>query len=172
VVVLGVIATVGIRESKWVTNVLALITVFVIVAGICFLKAANLTPFISPSEPDKGSSGGLSQPRWQVVTRAEPTAYGVTGILVATAVVFFAYSGFEAVANLGEETENPGKDMPPGLIGTLVICTILYLLVCVVLTGHGVLPGPLRRRADLGRVHPGRAGLGQQSSSASRPWPA
>jgi APA family basic amino acid/polyamine antiporter len=139
VVVLGVIATVGIRESKWVTNVLVLIkvsiTVFVIVAGVFFLKAANLTPFIPPSQPDKAASGGLSQPLWQFVTRADPTAYGVTGILVATAVVFFAYSGFEAVANLGEETENPGRDMPRGLIGTLVICTILYLLVCVVLTG-------------------------------------
>lgn len=54
---------------------------------------------------------------------------------MAAAVVFFAYSGFEAVANLGEETENPGKDMPRGLIGTLVICTALYLLVCLVLTG-------------------------------------
>ena len=50
-------------------------------------------------------------------------------------MVFFAYSGFEAVANLGEETENPGRDMPRGLIATLVICTVLYLLVCVVLTG-------------------------------------
>ena len=139
VVVLGVIATVGIRESKWVTNALVLIkvsiTVFVIVAGVFFLKAANLTPFIPDSEPDKAAAGGLGQPLWQFLTRAEPTAYGVTGILVATAVVFFAYSGFEAVANLGEETENPGKDMPRGLLGTLVICTILYLLVCVVLTG-------------------------------------
>jgi basic amino acid/polyamine antiporter, APA family len=139
VVVLGVVATVGIRESKWVTNALVLIkvsiTVFVIVAGVFFLKAANLTPFIPPSEPDTGSSGGLGQPLWQFVTRAEPTSFGVTGILVATAVVFFAYSGFEAVANLGEETENPGRDMPRGLIGTLVICTVLYLLVCLVLTG-------------------------------------
>ena len=139
VLVLGVIATVGIRESKWVTNVLVLIkvsiTVFIIVAGVFFLKASNLTPFFPKAEPDKSASGGLSQPLWQFVSGAEPTAYGVTGILVAAAVVFFAYSGFEAVANLGEETQNPGKDMPRGLIGTLVICTVLYLLVCVVLTG-------------------------------------
>ncbi len=139
VVVLGVVATVGIRESKWVTNLLVLvkvsITVFVIVAGFFFLQAANLTPFIPESEPDSSASGGLGQPLWQFVTRAEPTSYGITGVLVATAVVFFAYSGFEAVANLGEETENPGRDMPRGLIGTLVICTVLYLLVCIVLTG-------------------------------------
>ena len=139
VVVLGVIATVGIRESKWVTNGLVLIkvtiTVFVIVTGLFFLKASHLTPFFPPSEPDKAAGGGLKQPLWQFVSGVSPTAYGVTGVLVAAAVVFFAYSGFEAVANLGEETENPGKDMPRGLLGTLVICTVLYLLVCVVLTG-------------------------------------
>ncbi|MEO7352118.1 MAG: amino acid permease, partial [Marmoricola sp.] len=60
-----------------------------------------------------------------------PTAYGVAGVLTAAAVVFFAYSGFEAVANLGEETENPGRDMPRGLIGTLATCTVLYLLVAL-----------------------------------------
>ena len=139
VVVLGVIATVGIRESKWVTNVLVLvkvtITVFVIITGLFFLKASNLTPFFPASEPDKTAGGGLSQPLWQFVSGASPTAYGLTGVMVAAAVVFFAYSGFEAVANLGEETENPGRDMPRGLIGTLVICTVLYLLVCFVLTG-------------------------------------
>ena len=138
VVVLGVIAAVGIRESKWVTNTLVLIkvtiTVFVIVAGAFFLKASNLTPFFPASKPDKSASGGLAQPLWQFASGADPTAYGVTGVLVAAAVVFFAYSGFEAVANLGEETQNPGKDMPRGLIGTLIICTLLYLLVCLVLT--------------------------------------
>ncbi len=138
VVVLGVIAAVGIRESKWVTNVLVLIkvsiTVFVIVAGVFFLKASNLTPFFPASKPDSEAKGGLAQPLWQFATGASPTAYGVAGVLTAAAVVFFAYSGFEAVANLGEETENPGRDMPRGLIGTLVICTVLYLLVCLVLT--------------------------------------
>ena len=53
----------------------------------------------------------------------------------AAAVVFFAYSGFEAVANLGEETKNPKKDMPLGLLGTLGICTLLYMGVCLVITG-------------------------------------
>lgn len=139
VVVLGVIATIGIRESKWVTNLLVVIkvsiTIFVIVAGLFFLKLANLTPFIPESRPDESAKGGLAQPLWQYLSGADATAYGVSGVLVATAVVFFAYSGFEAVANLGEETENPGRDMPRGLIGTLVICTVLYLLVCLVLTG-------------------------------------
>ena len=59
----------------------------------------------------------------------------MTGVFVAAAVVFFAYSGFEAVANLGEETKDPAKDMPRGLLGTLAICTVLYVLVCLVITG-------------------------------------
>ena len=138
VVVLGVIAAVGIRESKWATNLLVLIkvsiTVFVIIAGVFYFKASNLSPFIPASQPDKEAKTGIAQPLWQFVTHTSPTAYGVAGMLTAAAVVFFAYSGFEAVANLGEETENPGKDMPRGLIGTLAICTTLYILVCLVLT--------------------------------------
>jgi APA family basic amino acid/polyamine antiporter len=139
VLVLGTIAAVGIREAKWVTNILVLIKVgvcaFVIIAGIFFIKASNLTPFIPPSQGAGKGSSGLTQPLWQFATGVSPTAYGAGGVVVAAAVVFFAYSGFEAVANLAEETKNPGKDMPRGLIGTLVICTLLYLAVCFVVTG-------------------------------------
>ncbi len=137
--ILGVIAAVGIRESKWVTNALVAIKVsicvFVIVVGIFFVKAANYKPYIPPSKPDAEAATGIKAPLWQFVSGAHPQAFGVTGVLVAAAVVFFAYSGFEAVANLGEETKDPAKDMPRGLIGTLVICTVLYLAVCAVLTG-------------------------------------
>src|SRR6478736_10049440 len=136
--VLGIIAAVGIRESKLVTNSLVVIKVsvciFVILFGAFFVKASNLIPWIPPSQPGQGV-GGLKQPLWQAISGIEPASFGVTGVFVAAAVVFFAYSGFEAVANLGEETKNPAKDMPRGLIGTLVICTVLYLGVCLVLTG-------------------------------------
>ena len=136
--VLGTIAAVGIRESKLVTNALVVIKVsvcvFVIAFGVFFIKAAHLVPWIPPSQPGKATSG-LKQPLWQWVSGVEPASFGVTGVFVAAAVVFFAYSGFEAVANLGEETKEPARDMPRGLIGTLVICTVLYLGVCVVLTG-------------------------------------
>jgi basic amino acid/polyamine antiporter, APA family len=91
-------------------------------------------PWIPPSQPGKTESG-LKQPLWQWVSGIDPASFGVTGVFVAAAVVFFAYSGFEAVANLGEETKEPARDMPRGLIGTLVICTVLYLGVCFVLTG-------------------------------------
>lgn len=139
--VLGVVAMIGIRESKWVTNALVVVKVsvcvFVVVVGIFFVKAANLSPFVPASKPVPKSEAlsGLQQPLWQWITGADPTAFGVTGVFVAAAVVFFAYSGFEAVANLGEETKDPAKDMPRGLLGTLAICTVLYVLVCFVITG-------------------------------------
>ena len=139
--VLGVVAAVGIRESKLVTNALVIVKVtvclFVILVGVFFLKASNLTPWFAPSEPIAADSrtSGLAQPLWQWVSGVQPEAYGVAGVFVAAAVVFFAYSGFEAVANLGEETKNPGRDMPRGLLGTLAICTLLYLGVSFVLTG-------------------------------------
>lgn len=139
--VLGFVATIGIRESKWVTNALVVLKVsvclFVIAVGVFFVKASLYSPYVPPAEPGRADDtlAGLQQPLWQFVSGVDPTSFGFTGVLVAAAVVFFAYSGFEAVANLGEETKDPAKDMPRGLIGTLVICTILYVLVCFVLVG-------------------------------------
>lgn len=139
VIVLGSIAAVGIREATWVTNALVVLKVavcaFVIIAGLFFLKASNLVPFIPASANPSEETSGLTQPLWQFLSGVDATAYGVGGVVVAAAVVFFAYSGFEAVANLAEETEDPARDMPRGLIGTLAICTLLYLGVCFVLTG-------------------------------------
>ncbi|MDL9946447.1 amino acid permease [Gordonia sp. ABSL11-1] len=136
--VLGIVATVGIKESGWVTNALVLlkvsICVFIIVVGVFFIKAANYSPFIPPAEPT-GGEAGLRQPLWQWATGVDATAFGVAGVLFAAAVVFFSYSGFEIVANLGEETRNPARDMTRGLLGTLVLCTVLYVGVCFVLVG-------------------------------------
>ncbi|WBB66273.1 amino acid permease [Micromonospora sp. WMMD812] len=139
VLVLGVIGIVGIRESARVTNVLVLvkvaICVFVVVAGLFFVKAANLTPFIPPAEPAPDGEGGLRQPVTQAIFGLEPSVFGFVGVLSAAAVVFFAYTGFEAVANLGEETRNPHRDLPLGLLGTLLISTVLYVGVSLVVVG-------------------------------------
>ncbi len=138
VLVLGLIAWVGIRESKWVTNTLVAVKVaiclFVIVLGAFYVKTANWHPFIPPSKGGD-DSGGLTQPLWQALTGTSPSVYGLAGVLSAAAVVFFSYTGFEAVANLGEETKKPQRDLPIGLLGTLGICTVLYVLVSGVLTG-------------------------------------
>lgn len=141
VLVLGAVAIKGVRESAWVTNTLVIIKVsvclFVILVGLFFIQKANLVPFVPPSKPLPAEevTSGLSAPLWQSLTGTTPTAFGMVGVFVAAAVVFFAYSGFEAVANLGEETRNPKRDMPLGLLGTLGICTLLYMGVCLVITG-------------------------------------
>lgn len=141
VLVLGAVAIKGVKESAWVTNTLVIIKVsvciFVILVGAFFVQRANWSPFVPPSQPlppDEATTG-LTTPLWQLLTGATPTSFGMVGVFVAAAVVFFAYSGFEAVANLGEETRNPKKDMPLGLLGTLAICTVLYMGVCLVITG-------------------------------------
>jgi APA family basic amino acid/polyamine antiporter len=138
VVVLTVVAALGIRESARVAGLLVVvkvaICVFVIVAGAWYVRGANLTPFIPPGRPSD-SGGGLGQPLIQAIAGLEPAVFGIGGVLTAAAVVFFSYTGFEAVANLSEETRRPGRDLPLGLFGTLGLATALYIGVSFVLVG-------------------------------------
>jgi APA family basic amino acid/polyamine antiporter len=138
VVVLTAVAVLGIRESARVTGALVIvkvaICVFVIVAGAWFVTGANLTPFVPAGRP-ADSGGGLTQPLISAVAGLHPAAFGIGGILTAAAVVFFSYTGFEAVANLSEETRRPGRDLPLGLLGTLVLSTALYVGVSFVVVG-------------------------------------
>ncbi|MGY1777197.1 amino acid permease [Geodermatophilus sp. SYSU D00804] len=138
VVVLTLVAVLGIRESARVTGVLVVVKVavclFVILAGVWFVRGANLTPFVPPSEPAETGSG-LTRPLIEVIAGLEPVAFGVGGVLTAAAVVFFAYTGFEAVANLSEETRRPARDVPLGLLGTLGLATALYVGVAFVVVG-------------------------------------
>jgi APA family basic amino acid/polyamine antiporter len=139
VLALGVIAVVGIRESARVTNTLVLIKVsicvFVVVAGLFFIKGSNLTPFVPPAKAADAGTSGLTQPLSQVLFGIAPTAYGAAGIITAAAVVFFAYTGFEALANLSEETRRPARDLPLGILGTLALSTVLYVGVSFVMVG-------------------------------------
>jgi APA family basic amino acid/polyamine antiporter len=137
VAVLTVVAVTGIKQSAWLTNTLVVVKVavclFVIVAGFFYLKRSNLTPFVPHARPSSGATG-LDRPVVNALF-GSPSAFGIAGVLTAAAVVFFAYTGFEAVANLAEETKDPRRSLPRGLIGTLVIATVLYIGVCFVLTG-------------------------------------
>jgi basic amino acid/polyamine antiporter, APA family len=137
-VALGVVAIVGIRQSSWLTNVLVVVKVavcvFVVVLGVFYVRAENLTPFVAAPEAT-GTESGLTQPLQQLLFGVQPYAFGWAGVLTAAAVVFFAYAGFEAVANLGEETRRPQRDLPIGLFGTLAICTVLYVAVSLVIVG-------------------------------------
>jgi amino acid transporter len=110
----------GVSESATVNNIIVAIKVFVILlfigVGAFFINSANWHPFIP--EP----TGVENQ-------------FGWDGIIRAATIVFFAYIGFEAVSTAGQEAKNPRKDMPIGILGSLVICTILYMLTAAVLTG-------------------------------------
>jgi APA family basic amino acid/polyamine antiporter len=138
VLVLTALVSYGIKESLRVNLVLVavklFIVLFVIVAGIGFIDTDNYHPFVPPSEPVEGGTHWLTTPVLQLVT-GSPAAYGVGGVLFAASLVFFAYIGFDVVATTAEEAAHPQRDLPRGIIGSLVICTILYVAVALVITG-------------------------------------
>jgi basic amino acid/polyamine antiporter, APA family len=104
------------------------------VAGAWYVRGANLTPFVPPSQGAQDASG-LKQTLIQAVAGVDPVSFGIGGVLTAAAVVFFSYTGFEAVANLSEETRKPSRDLPLGLLGTLGLSTALYIGVSLVVVG-------------------------------------
>jgi APA family basic amino acid/polyamine antiporter len=111
---------VGVRESARFNGLMVLIKVgvvlLVIFFGLPFVHAANMQPFIPPNEGVWGK-------------------FGVSGILAASGMIFFAYIGFEAVSVAAQEAKNPRRDLPIGILGSLGLCTVLYILMAVVLTG-------------------------------------
>jgi basic amino acid/polyamine antiporter, APA family len=116
----------GVSESATVNNIIVFIKVSVVVAfvaiGVSYINPANWVPFIPPVA--QISNGG-----------AMHQAFGFDGVLRAASIVFFAYVGFEAVSTAAQETRNPQRNMPIGILGSLIICTILYMLTSAVLTG-------------------------------------
>ncbi|MER6948041.1 amino acid permease [Nonomuraea sp. NPDC000554] len=138
VLILTVILVAGIKLSSRVNLVIVTIKVavilLVIVAGLFFVKAANYSPFIPPAQATPAVAG-LKAPLIQVLFGVTPVAYGVIGVFSAAAVVFFAFIGFDVVATAAEETINPQRDLPRGIIGSLAICTVLYVAVSLVVVG-------------------------------------
>ncbi len=110
---------VGIQESADTNAAIVMIKVAVVIlfiaAGVAYIRPANWHPFIPPA--------------------TGPGTFGWGGIARGAGVVFFAYIGFDAVSTAAQEAKNPQRDMPIGILGSLVICTILYILVAGVLTG-------------------------------------
>jgi APA family basic amino acid/polyamine antiporter len=113
-IVLGimVLLVVGVRESARFNAVMVTVklaaVVFFIFAGFSYVKPANWSPFMP---------------------------YGFSGVMTGAAVVFFAYIGFDAVSTTAEEAKNPKRDLPIGIIASLIICTLLYLIVAGILSG-------------------------------------
>jgi basic amino acid/polyamine antiporter, APA family len=110
----------GIRESARVNDVIVIIKVTVVVffigIGYFFISYKNYHPFMPPNTGEFG-------------------AFGWSGVLAGAGQIFFAYIGFDAVSTAAQEARNPKRDMPIGIIGSLAICTVLYILYSLVLTG-------------------------------------
>jgi APA family basic amino acid/polyamine antiporter len=138
VLVLTAILVVGMKLSARVTSVVVAIKVavvlVVIIAGAFFIHSGNYSPFIPPKEPVP-AGGNLKAPLIQLMIGWAPSNFGVMGIFTAASVVFFAFIGFDVVATAAEETRNPQRDVPRGIIGSLIICTALYVAVAIVVTG-------------------------------------
>lgn len=140
VAVLGALVCYGIKESMRVNLVLVgvklFIVLFVVVAGIGLVDGSNYHPFVPEAAGTAGVSGGwLHTPLLQTVFGIEPQVYGVLGIISAASVVFFAYIGFDVVATTAEEARRPQRDLPIGILGSLAVCTVLYVAVALVITG-------------------------------------
>ena len=119
----------GIKEAASTNNLIVILKVavvlFVIIAGAFYVNPENWVPFIPAEQPILDAAGN-------------PTGdvnFGFGGVLTAATIVFFAYIGFDAVSTQAGEAINPKKDVPFAIIASLVICTILYILVSLVLTG-------------------------------------
>jgi APA family basic amino acid/polyamine antiporter len=110
------------------------VVLLVIIAGLFYIKTSNWTPFVPPSGSPAAGGAELSPSLLQDLGIGTG-AFGIGGIFTAAALVFFAFIGFDIVATAAEETRNPQRDMPRGIFGSLAICTTLYVLVSLVVTG-------------------------------------
>ncbi|RJQ80953.1 amino acid permease [Pseudonocardiaceae bacterium YIM PH 21723] len=140
VVVLTTLLALGTKLSSRVSMVITAIKVFVVllvvVVGISYIKVSNYTPFIPPAGSSSAPApGGMQTSLLSAIFGTTSSNFGVFGMLAAASLVFFAFIGFDIVATTAEETRNPQRDVPRGIIGSLVIVTILYVAVCLVLTG-------------------------------------
>ncbi|MEU4342318.1 amino acid permease [Nocardia sp. NPDC023852] len=138
IAVLGVLLATGTKVSSRVSAVAVAIKLgviaLVLIIGCTYFKASNLTPYIPPSQAGKEGEG-LRQSLFSYLTGAGHSNFGWYGLLAAASLVFFAFIGFDVVATTAEETKNPQRAVPRGILGSLLIVTILYVAVSLVLTG-------------------------------------
>lgn len=120
IVIISCLLIIGISESARVNAIIVVVKVSIVIVvifvGYSYVKPENYVPFIPPNTGTFGE-------------------FGISGIMRGAAVIFFAYIGFDAVSTAAQEARKPQRDMPIGIIGSLVVCTILYILFSRVLTG-------------------------------------
>lgn len=147
VAVVTALLVVGIKESARVNDIIVMIKVAVvilfIVGAVWAINSANWSPFMPPNT-------GVRE------------EFGWTGVMAGAGLVFFAYIGFDAVSTAAQEAKNPQKDMPIGIIGSLLICTVLYIAVSAIATG--VVPYTELNVPDPIAVAADRAGMGWMST--------
>jgi APA family basic amino acid/polyamine antiporter len=130
VILLTAIIALGIKESATLNALIVILKVAIILAfvavGVFFIRPEFWDPFIPANAGHQG-------------------VFGFSGIMRGAGIIFFAYIGFDCVSTLAQEARNPQKDMPIGIIGSLLVCTVLYIAVALVLTGvvhYSQLGGP------------------------------
>jgi len=120
VLLITAVLVIGIKESSRINNIIVFIKVIVVLLfigfGISYINVDNWTPFIPEN------TGKFGQ-------------FGFSGIFTGAGVIFFAYIGFDALSTAAQETKNPKRDMPIGILVSLAVCTVLYVAVAAVLTG-------------------------------------
>lgn len=120
VLLMSMVLIKGMRESSFVNAIIVILKVSIVLIfiaiGFQYLRPENHTPFMPANTGKFGE-------------------YGISGIVRAAAIVFFAYIGFDAVSTAAQETKNPKKAMPIGILGSLIVCTVLYIAFAYVMTG-------------------------------------
>jgi APA family basic amino acid/polyamine antiporter len=120
VAAIATICYIGIKQSATFNSFIVAIKVTVIVLfiifGVSFINTANWHPLIPPNS---GTSG----------------VFGWSGVIAASGVIFFSYIGFDAISTAAQEARNPQRDMPIGILASLIVCTLLYVIVSAILTG-------------------------------------
>ena len=137
VLLLSIVLARGIKESATTNTIIVVIKVGIVLlfifTGVWYINPENWKPFLPPNTGEFGQ-------------------YGWSGVLRGAALVFFAYIGFDAVSTAAQETKNPKRDLPIGILGSLVLCTVLYMAVAAILTG-------LVKYTELGVPHPISVGI-------------
>jgi APA family basic amino acid/polyamine antiporter len=120
VLLITTLLVIGIKESARFNNLIVYVKVAIVLLvigfGFKYVNTANWHPFIPPNTGEFGH-------------------FGLSGILRGAGVIFFAYIGFDAVSTAAQEAKNPQRDLPVGILGSLAICTVLYILMALVMTG-------------------------------------
>ena len=140
IAVLGTLLVVGTklssRVSAAITAIKVSVVLLVVVVGAFYIKVANYSPFLPPSEPAADHEGtGINQSVFSLMSGAGSSHDGIYGMLAGASIVFFAFIDFDVVATTAEETKNPQRDVSRGILATLAIVTVLYVAVSVVLSG-------------------------------------